>query len=95
MAAADSLLLIAFIVVAVAIGKPVSYLNCYIIDDQAEDVEIASAHAFTESVRENLGKDLASLDGWAGVTKGNCFQTKAVWGFGIALWYVFIGPVVS
>lgn len=91
MSGIDSLLLIAFIVVAVTVGKPVSYLNCYVIGKASAEVDAAYAFAFTTSVKNNLNTmgDKLSLSHWAGVTKSNCFQAKTVWGLGIALWYVF------
>lgn len=90
MSGVDSLLLIAFIVVAVTVGKPLSFLNCYVIGKASKEVDAQSAYAFTTSVANNLntfGSNL-NLGNWAGATKANCFQTKTVWGLSIALWYV-------
>jgi hypothetical protein len=91
MSGIDSLLLIAFIVVAVTVGKPLSFLNCYVIGKAAsKTVDAQSAYAFTVSVTNNLntmGSNLG-MASWAGATKSNCFQTKTVWGLSIALWYV-------
>lgn len=91
MAGADSLLLIAFIVVAVTVGKPVSYLNCYVIGKTSTEVDAAYAYAFTTSVKNNLNQmgDKLSLGHWAGVTKSNCFQAKTVWGLAIAMCILF------
>ncbi|KAF2440175.1 hypothetical protein P171DRAFT_435952 [Karstenula rhodostoma CBS 690.94] len=91
MAGADSLLLIAFIVVAVTVGKPVSYLNCYVIGKTSTEVDAAYAYAFTTSVKNNLNQmgDKLSLSHWAGVTRSNCFQAKAVWGLAIAMCILF------
>ena len=88
MAGADSFLLIAFIVVAVTVGKPVSYLNCYVIGKTSTEVDAAYAYAFTTSVKNNLNQmgDKLGLGRWAGVTKSNCFQVKTVWGLAIAMW---------
>jgi hypothetical protein len=90
MSGVDSLLLIAFIVVAVTVGKPISYLNCYVIGKSTTEVDAAYAYAFTSSVKNNLNTmgDKLSLGHWAGVTRSNCFQAKTVWGLSIALWYV-------
>lgn len=91
MSGVDSLLLIAFIVVAVTVGKPLSFLNCYMIGAASEEVDAASAYAFTMSVSQNLntmGSKLG-LGNWAGATKTNCFETKAVWGLSIALCILF------
>ncbi|KAJ4299714.1 hypothetical protein N0V90_004960 [Kalmusia sp. IMI 367209] len=91
MTGADSLLLIAFIVVAVTVGKPVSYLNCYVIGKTSSEVDAAYAYAFTTSVKNNLNQmgDKLSLGHWAGVTKSNCFQAKTVWGLAIAMCILF------
>ncbi|KAF2197083.1 hypothetical protein GQ43DRAFT_381810 [Delitschia confertaspora ATCC 74209] len=91
MSGADSLLLIAFIVVAVTVGKPLSFLNCYVIGKASPQAEAASAYAFTVSVTSNLntmGSKLA-LGSWAGATKANCFETKTIWGLSIALCILF------
>jgi hypothetical protein len=90
MAAIDSLLLIAFIVCAVTLGKPMSFLNCYVIDKASYEVDAASAYAFVQSTRQNLNTMGSGLDlsHWAGATKSNCFQAKTIMGLSIALWYV-------
>lgn len=91
MSGVDSLLLIAFIVVAVTVGKPISYLNCYVIGKSTTEVDAAYAYAFTSSVKNNLNTmgDKLSLGHWAGVTRSNCFQAKTVWGLSIALCILF------
>lgn len=48
--AADSALLIALIVVAVTVGKPLSYLNCTALPDTG------STSSFIDSVGSNFGK---------------------------------------
>jgi hypothetical protein len=90
MTGVDSLLLIAFIVCAVTLGKPMSFLNCYVIGKSSKDVDAAYAFAFVTATTQNLNESGAGLDlrHWAGVTRSNCFQAKAVWGMAIALWYV-------
>lgn len=88
MAAVDSLLLIAFIVCAVTLGKPMAYLNCYVIGSASYAVDSASAYAFVAATTQNLnhaGSDL-DMSHWAGATKSNCFQAKTVWGLSVALW---------
>lgn len=90
MSGIDSLLLIAWIVCAVTLGKPVSFLNCYVIGKASPSVDAESAYAFTMSVTQNLNTmgSYLQLGNWAGATKSNCFQTKTIWGLCIALWYV-------
>jgi hypothetical protein len=87
MAGIDSLLLIAFIVCAVTLGKPMSYLNCYVIGKSSYEVDAANAYAFVTSATQNM-KDWtgSSVWNWAGATKTNCFQGKTIWGLSIALW---------
>ncbi|KAF2875868.1 hypothetical protein BDV95DRAFT_484468 [Massariosphaeria phaeospora] len=91
MSGVDSLLLIAFIVVAVTLGKPLSYLNCYRIGMASKAADAQAAYAFTVSVTQNLNSDGSNLGmgNWAGATKSNCFQSKAIWGLSIALCILF------
>lgn len=91
MAGVDSLLLLAFIVCAVTLGKPVSYLNCYIVGKTDAEIEAMSAYAFVTATAQNLGTNGSILDlrHWAGVTQSNCFQAKTVWGMAIALCILF------
>jgi hypothetical protein len=81
MTGVDSLILIAFIVCAVTLGKPMSFLNCYVIGKSSAEV-----NTFVTATVENLNKSTSSLGHWAGVTRSNCFQAKTVWGMAIALW---------
>jgi len=81
MAGFDFLILIAFIVVSVSVGRPVSYMNCYlplVVPDQSDN----TGQILTE-VMSKL--DQSGLRYWAHLNKSNCFETKAIWGFGIAL----------
>lgn len=91
MAGVDGLLLIAFIVVAVSLGKPLSFLNCAVVKSASSAVDAEAAYAFTMSVASNLNKtgSKLSLFSWVGATKANCYEAKAIWGLSIALWYVF------
>lgn len=87
MAGIDSLLLIAFIVCAVTLGKPISYLNCYVIGKSSYEVDAANAYAFVTSATQNMEHSSGStVWNWAGATKSNCFQGKTIWGLSIALW---------
>jgi len=78
----DGLLLIALIVVAVLIGKPLSYLNCAALSNSGGNTD-----AFITSVGENVSK--INYFVWAGASKSTCFEVKAVWGFSIALCILF------
>ncbi|KAK1144998.1 hypothetical protein N8T08_004713 [Aspergillus melleus] len=88
-AIADSLVLIAVIVVAVIIGKPLSYLQCNEIAKVAS--EGSSAYAFAthlDSYLKNLnGKvDYGSL---IGASKDVCLEAKSIWGLSIGLCIMF------
>ncbi|KAB8238743.1 uncharacterized protein BDW43DRAFT_296185 [Aspergillus alliaceus] len=88
-AIADFLLLIAVIVVAVIIGKPLSYLQCNKIAAVTDN--ISSAFAFATK----LSSYLSHLDGklqygtLIGASKGVCLEAKSIWGLSIALCIIF------
>ena len=88
MLAFDFLFLIAFVVVAVVLGKPISYLDCAAISHQDSSVDAASAFAFTQSVGTNIKNKGSDWFVWSGTTKTNCYEGKAVWGVSIGLWSV-------
>ena len=83
----DGLFLIATTVVAVTVGKPISYMNCQIIG--SESGNITDAYDFAAGMGQNLNKqggtsvDYAS---WAGANKTTCLEMKSIWGLSIALW---------
>lgn len=91
MSGIDSLLLIAFIVVSVTVGKPLSFLNCYVIGKTSKAVDAQYAYAFTKSVTQNLNSMGSNLgvNHWAGATKNNCMSAKTIWGLSIALCILF------
>jgi len=84
--AMDSLLLIAVIVVAVTVGKPLSYLDCKVIGQVSGAA--SSAYAFTTALGDSLDQDGGKIDynHWIGGTKSTCLEMKSVWGLSIALW---------
>ncbi|KAH0543549.1 hypothetical protein FGG08_002110 [Glutinoglossum americanum] len=94
----DSLLLIAVIVVAVTVGKPLSYLNCQVISAGLN--RSASSYTFTASIGSNLNK-VAVSDGkanyalWMGTAKSTCLEMKSIWGLSIALCILFSFSAVS
>ena len=87
MAGVDGLLTIAFIVVAVTIGKPVSYMNCYHPMFAADDGMASSSGIILPELLASLNQ--GGLRVWSGLSKGNCFQTKTIWGFSITLAILF------
>lgn len=79
--ALDGLLLIAVIVVAVTVGKPLSYLNCSALPSSG------TTSSFLDSVGKNIGKVDYWI--WAGASKITCFEMKSIWGLSIALCVLF------
>lgn len=91
MAGLDALLCLAFAIVSVVLGKPLSFLNCTIIAYANAAANASSASAFAQSLTSNLGKSGSTLglQNWAGSTKMNCYETRAIWGMSIALCILF------
>lgn len=78
--------LIAVIVVAVVVGKPLSYLNCDVVGKVTGD--LVSAYSFTTALGNNLAQDGGKIGytTWIGASKANCIEMKAIWGLSISLW---------
>lgn len=91
MTAVDSLLLLAFVIVSVILGKPLSFLNCMIVDNKSAAANAQSAAAFTQALASNINQSGSTLGlkNWAGSTRVNCYETKAIWGLCIALSVLF------
>ncbi|KAF2669455.1 hypothetical protein BT63DRAFT_413881 [Microthyrium microscopicum] len=89
MAGLDFFILLAWIVVSVTVGKPLSYVNCY-FPGRTTDGQVL------EDLFSNLNKpgSLLPLEAWTGMNKSNCFETKAIWGFSIALTILFATSAV-
>lgn len=86
----DGLLLIAVIVVAVTVGKPLSFLNCPTIGSTG-----GSAYDFTSSLGHNIAQSATvDYDVWIGATKTTCYEMKAIWGLSIALCILFAFSVI-
>ncbi|KAF2168586.1 hypothetical protein M409DRAFT_65499 [Zasmidium cellare ATCC 36951] len=96
MTATDTLLLLAFLTLSIILGRPLSYLNCPAIASQTAASNAHSAAAFTQSLAQNLNESGArlGLGRWAGSTRTNCYESKAVWGLGIALAVLYFCSVV-
>lgn len=82
----DFLLLIALIVVAVVMGKPLSYLQCSSLSSLG--FKDATVYAFTTRLSNVVASISGTLDfaSWIGASKTICLETKAIWGLSIALW---------
>lgn len=86
--ALDSAILIAVIVVAVTVGKPLSYLDCSALPSTG------TTSSFLDSVGANMSK--VNYWVWAGASKTTCYEMKAIWGLSIALCVLFaVGSIVS
>lgn len=96
MTAVDSGLLLAFVIVAVCVGRPLSFLNCSVIASASDAADAQSASIFAQSLRENINVSGARLGlaNWAGSTKMNCYETKAIWGMCIGLCILFASSVM-
>ncbi|KAL3479066.1 hypothetical protein BJX99DRAFT_90263 [Aspergillus californicus] len=86
----DFLLLIAVIVVAVLLGRPLSYLECSEIGDNLGD-DGSSAYTFATHLSSYLGSLSGSVDyrSWVGTSQGVCVEAKSVWGLSIAMCIMF------
>lgn len=84
----DGLFLIALIVVSVIVGKPVSYLDCKVLDDLSDTN--SSSFDFTSALGSSITNDGGRIDysQWISTSKSTCLQIKSIWGLSIALWYV-------
>lgn len=82
----DGMLLIAVAVVAITVGKPLSYLDCQSIGSASSVT--SSAYEFTAALGSSLNENGGGLNynNWIGATKATCFEMKAIWGLSIALW---------
>ena len=88
MTAIDSGLLLSFAIISIVFGRPLSFLNCPAIVNGSANDNAAGSAAWLQSIAQNMGKDGSALglSSWAGSTRVNCYETKAIWGLCIALW---------
>lgn len=91
MTAIDSLLLLAFIIVSVLLGRPLSFMNCAVINNANSAASATDAYSFSESLATSFGTSGSQInfDNWAGNTQANCYEAKTVWGLCIALCVLF------
>jgi len=87
-AAAEFLVLIAVIVVAVVIGKPISYLNCEAIGTLNSG---SSAFDLTTALGNNGDQDgnTVNFNSLIAESSTNCLETTSIWGLSIALCVLF------
>jgi hypothetical protein len=82
----DSAILIACIVVASTVGKPLSYLSCPALSSSGNTAGLLA------SLGQNAQNALRGADPyyvWAGTDQKTCYAIKAVWGLSIALCVLF------
>lgn len=80
---ADATVLIMVIVVAVLVGKPVSYLKCHKYPSKGNTAN------FLNSVYHNVKNTKSNVYEWVDPDKTACYEVKAVWGLSIALCILF------
>jgi hypothetical protein len=83
MAGVDALILIAFIIVSVTVGRPVSHVNCYNLGTAGQNAGMNLVQILAQVTATGSGN--MPLAVWNSVNKSNCFETKAIWGMAIAL----------
>ncbi|KAM5355324.1 hypothetical protein ACJ41O_001970 [Fusarium nematophilum] len=86
---ADVCLLIACIVVACTVGKPVSYLSCPKFPDSGNTAN------FVHSLFRNVYNSRSNTFHWVDPDKASCYQIKAIWGLSIALCVLFAFSAVT
>jgi hypothetical protein len=81
MAGADFCMLWAWVAIAVTVGNPVASLNCYFLPNSPP------SDTWLQGLYDKINQQGSTipLDHWSGLTKANCFETKAIWGLSIAL----------
>ncbi|KKK20237.1 hypothetical protein ARAM_003215 [Aspergillus rambellii] len=95
----DALILIAVIVVAVTIGKPLSYLQCNEIGTGVGDSSSSSSSAYTFAT--HLSSYLGHLTGvvdyqsWVGTSEPVCLEAKSIWGLSIAMCIMFFFTAIG
>lgn len=75
----DSLFLIAVVVVAVILGRQVSFTNCKGIGP----INGPSSSAYTFIAALDSGLDNGN---WTAASQTTCYEVKSIWGLSIALW---------
>jgi hypothetical protein len=84
----DLALLIALIVVAVTIGKPLSQLQCELLPQPASPTATFVA-SITARIYETAAAKYYSYLALITTDQPHCFEIKAVWGLSIALSVLF------
>ncbi|KAL8943194.1 MAG: hypothetical protein Q9216_001248 [Gyalolechia sp. 2 TL-2023] len=84
----DGMLLVALTVVAVVVGKPLSYLNCQVIGSSSMS---QSTYQLGLELKKSMSSEGTKVQysNWIGASRVTCYQMKAIWGLSIALCVLF------
>ncbi|KAI9899091.1 hypothetical protein N3K66_005552 [Trichothecium roseum] len=88
-AGADLGILVAVVVVAVLVGKPVSYLAC---DAYPKEGNTAN---FIDSVYRNVRYSDGRVFRWVDPDRAACYEMKSLWGLSVALCVLFAFSCVA
>lgn len=81
----DGMMLIALVVVAAVVGKPLSFLNCKVIGTSSvSESTYQLGNELKNQLHNNGGQVVYS--NWIGASRSVCYEMKAIWGLSIALW---------
>lgn len=90
MTGVDAALLLTFVVISVVVGRPLSFLNCGVIGNASAAANAESMSIFSQSLASSyVQAGTIALSNWAGATRSNCLETKAIWGLCIVLCILF------
>ena len=82
-------MLIALVVVAAVVGKPLSFLDCRVIGSSNVSESTYELGNELKNQIHNQGSNIV-YSNWIGASKSVCYEMKAIWGLSIALWYAAI-----
>jgi hypothetical protein len=83
MSITDALLLLAFCIISIILGRDLSFLSCPAIPTGSST---RSAAAFAQALAADRPVNLGN---WAAGDRVTCFEMKAIWGLGMALSVLF------
>jgi len=85
----DGLLLIASIVVASLVGKPLSMLNCAALSSSSPLTGTSFYSSASPQIRSSILTKTLSYPTFVTLDQTTCYEIKAVWGMSIALCVLF------
>ena len=81
----DGLMLIALSVVAIVVGKPLSYLNCQAVGSSSVAESAAQLSSQLKDTFNKQGVKVVYIN-WIDASKSTFYEMKAIWCLCIALW---------